>query len=77
MWFWAVTAGLTVGLALGTLGGGGSLLTVPVLVYLLGQPVPAATTGSLLIVGTSALVGAMSHRRAGAPPASEQGWSSA
>lgn len=65
MWFWAVTAGLAVGFALGTLGGGGSILTVPVLVYLLGQPVPAATTGSLIIVGTSALVGAISHRRAG------------
>ncbi len=65
MWFWAITAGLAVGLALGALGGGGSILTVPALVYLLGQPVPAATTGSLIIVGTSALVGAISHRRAG------------
>lgn len=65
MWIWAVIAGLAVGLALGALGGGGSILTVPALVYLLGQPVPAATTGSLIIVGTSALVGATSHRRAG------------
>ncbi len=65
MWVWAVPAGLAVGLALGALGGGGSILTVPALVYLLGQSVPAATTGSLLIVGTSALVGATSHRRTG------------
>ena len=65
MWVWAVPAGLAVGLALGALGGGGSILTVPALVYLLGQPVYTATTGSLIIVGASALTGAMSHRRAG------------
>ena len=65
MWVWAVPAGLAVGLALGALGGGGSILTVPARVYLLGQPVYTATTGSLIIVGASALTGAMSHRRAG------------
>ena len=61
----AIPAGLLIGLALGALGGGGSILTVPALVYLLDQAPPAATTGSLLIVGTAALVGMVAHRRAG------------
>src|SRR5258705_13359677 len=61
----AVLAGLLIGLLLGTLGGGGSILTVPVLVYLLRQSPHAATAGSLLIVGTTAAVGMIAHRRAG------------
>jgi len=61
----AVPAGLLTGLLLGTLGGGGSILTVPVLVYLLRQSPHAATAGSLLIVGTTAAVGLIVHRRAG------------
>ena len=51
--------------ALGALGGGGSILTVPALVYLLGQDTHAATTGSLLIVGITALAGMVAHYRAG------------
>src|SRR5208282_5078339 len=51
--------------SLGALGGGGSILTVPVLVYLLHQPLHAATTGSLLIVGITATAGMIAHRRAG------------
>jgi uncharacterized membrane protein YfcA len=62
---WAVPAGLVVGLALGGLGGGGSTLALPALVYLLDQSTAAATTGSLVIVGVSALIGAVSHYRAG------------
>jgi len=61
----AVPAGLLIGLLLGTLGGGGSILTVPVLVYLLRQSPHAATAGSLLIVGTTAAVGMIAHQRAG------------
>jgi uncharacterized protein len=61
----AVPAGLLIGLSLGALGGGGSILTVPVLVYLLHQPPHAATTGSLLIVGITAVAGMLAHRRAG------------
>ncbi len=60
-----VPVALLVGLVLGALGGGGSILTVPALVYLLGQEPGAATTGSLVIVGTTALIGAVPHRRAG------------
>lgn len=58
-------AAVLVGLALGALGGGGSILTVPALVHLLGQDVRTATTGSLVIVGVTALIGALPHARAG------------
>jgi len=61
----AIPAGLLIGLSLGALGGGGSILTVPVLVYLLRQPPREATAGSLLIVGITAAVGMAAHRRAG------------
>lgn len=61
----AVPAGLLIGLSLGALGGGGSILTVPALVYLLRQQPHAATTGSLIIVGITALVGTAAHWRAG------------
>lgn len=57
-------AGL-IGLALGTLGGGGSILTVPVLVYVLGFDPKLAIAMSLPVVGTAALVGVVSHWRAG------------
>jgi uncharacterized protein len=49
--------GLLIGLAIGGLGGGGGVLTVPALVYLLGQGPHDATTGSVLIVGAAAVVG--------------------
>ena len=61
----AIPAGLLIGLSLGALGGGGSILTVPALVYLLHQPAHGATTGSLLIVGITALAGMAAHARAG------------
>lgn len=65
MWIWVVMVGLLIGVALGSLGGGGSILTVPALVYLLGQPPAVATTGSLVIVGVSALMAMAAHARAG------------
>ena len=61
----AVGLGLLIGLSLGALGGGGSILTVPALVYVLGEPARAATTESLVIVGITALVAAIGHARAG------------
>jgi uncharacterized protein len=57
--------GLLIGLALGLLGGGGSILTVPVLIYVLGQSTQAAVATSLAIVGTNAVVGTAMHWRAG------------
>ena len=61
----ALPFGVAIGLALGLVGGGGSILAVPVLVYVLGEPVKEATTASLAIVGTTALVGAADHARVG------------
>lgn len=61
----AVAAGLLIGLSLGALGGGGSILAVPVLVYLLGQSPHQATAASLLVVGIAAVAGATAHARAG------------
>jgi uncharacterized membrane protein YfcA len=61
----AATLGALIGLALGTLGGGGSILTVPALVYVLGQNPHGAVGSSLVIVGTNALLGAWLHQRAG------------
>lgn len=61
----SLVLGTVIGLSLGMLGGGGSILTVPALVYLVGIPVGQATGTSLAIVGTTALVGAARHQRAG------------
>lgn len=60
-----VPLGIVVGLALGALGGGGSVLAVPSLVYVLGQTPQEATTASLLIVLASSLAALGSHARAG------------
>jgi len=61
----AVAAGLVIGGSLGALGGGGSILTVPALVYLLRESPHQATTASLIVVGAAALAGAVIHHRAG------------
>jgi uncharacterized membrane protein YfcA len=61
----AVTAGVLIGLSLGALGGGGSILAVPVLVYALGQSPAQATTGSLVVVGVTSLISAAAAYRAG------------
>ena len=60
-----IAFGLAIGLAVGMLGGGGSVLAVPVLVYVLGQDVAAATTASLVIVIAGSLAGGLGHARAG------------
>jgi uncharacterized membrane protein YfcA len=57
--------GFLIGLSLGALGGGGSILAVPALVYAGGQDPKAATTSSLFLVGSAALVGMAAHHRAG------------
>ena len=61
----ALALGAVVGLALGLVGGGGSILTVPILIYALGENVHLATGTSLAIVGANALVAAWDHARAG------------
>jgi uncharacterized membrane protein YfcA len=59
----ALFFGLAIGLTVGTLGGGGAILTVPVLVYVLGQGVHEATTTSLLVVSVAAATGAWGQAR--------------
>jgi uncharacterized membrane protein YfcA len=54
-----------IGLSLGLLGGGGSVLTVPVFVYVLGFDPKDAIAMSLPVVGATSLVGAVSHWRSG------------
>ncbi|GCD48057.1 sulfite exporter TauE/SafE family protein [Streptomyces paromomycinus] len=61
----ALVAGGVVGLALGALGGGGSVLAVPALIYLLGFTPAEATTASLLIVTATSLTALYAHARAG------------
>ncbi len=56
-------AAIVMGISLGLIGGGGSILTVPILVYLFAQDPIVATTGSLFIVGSTALVGAVINAR--------------
>lgn len=57
--------GFLIGLALGALGGGGSILAVPVLVFAAGQDPRSATTTSLMLVGTAAAIGMVAHWKAG------------
>src|SRR5688500_2332244 len=61
----ALAMALLTGLALGSLGGGGAILTVPVLVYALGYAARPAVAASLLVVGLTSLVGAFVHWRLG------------
>lgn len=56
---------ILMGLSLGVIGGGGSILTVPILVYFFKQDAILATTDSLFIVGTTALLGAAMNARRG------------
>lgn len=57
----AIAGALLIGLSLGLLGSGGSILTVPILVYLLGQEEKLAIAGSLGIVGAISLFGAIPY----------------
>lgn len=57
----ALFGALLIGLSLGLLGSGGSILTVPVLVYLVGEPPKQAIAESLLIVGGIALLGGLPY----------------
>lgn len=58
-------AAIFIGLSLGILGGGGSILTVPVLVYLIGVSPVLSTAYSLFVVGSTSLVGASGYFRKG------------
>ncbi|MDX1881977.1 sulfite exporter TauE/SafE family protein [Mycolicibacterium sp. 120270] len=60
-----VALAVLVGVSLGLLGGGGSILTVPLLAYVAGMDAKQAIATSLLVVGTTSAVGAISHAKAG------------
>lgn len=57
--------GFLIGVSLGALGGGGSILAIPALVYAAGQTPKHATTTSLVLVTLTALIGIVPHWRAG------------
>ncbi len=61
----AIPFGLAIGVSIGMLGGGGSVLAVPVLVYVLGENVGEATTASLVVVIAASVAGGLGHARAG------------
>lgn len=60
----AVVLTAAMGLVLGLLGGGGSILTVPILVYVVGMEAHAAVSFSLIMVGATSLIGAFLHQEA-------------
>ncbi len=63
MVIWAWIGALLIGVSLGLLGSGGSILTVPVLVYLVGQDEKVAFASSLAIVGLISLVSAIAYAK--------------
>ncbi|WP_206518264.1 sulfite exporter TauE/SafE family protein [Rhodococcus sp. X156] len=60
-----VTLAVVVGLALGLLGGGGSILMVPLLVYVAGMDAKEAIAASLVVVGVTSAVSVVGHARGG------------
>ena len=60
-----VILAVAVGVSLGLLGGGGSILTVPLLAYVAGLEPKQAISGSLFVVGVTSLIGVIAHARAG------------
>ncbi len=59
----AVPLGFAIGVVVGAVGGGGAILALPVLVYVLGESVTAASTASLVVVALAATVGGASLAR--------------
>jgi uncharacterized membrane protein YfcA len=65
-WLGLGSAAALIGVTLGLLGGGGSVLTLPLLVYGLGLDTGTAIAVSLFVVGLTSAVASLSHARAGA-----------
>ena len=65
MHYFGYFAAIFIGLSLGIMGGGGSILTVPVLVYLMGVSPVLSTAYSLFVVGSTSVVGASGYFRKG------------
>lgn len=60
-----IALALLIGILLGLLGGGGSILTVPVLVYVAGLTAKNAIVTSLIVVGITSLIAVLNHARCG------------
>lgn len=73
----ALAFGLLIGLLMGMVGGGGAVLAVPALVYVVGLGVHEATTASLAVVAAAAATGAIGQARRGAICWSSAAWFSA
>lgn len=65
MFLLGLVLSIAIGLALGFFGGGGSILTVPLLVYVFGLPPKQAIASSLVVVALASTVSAVQHARAG------------
>ena len=65
MWALGLALSVLIGISLGFFGGGGSILTVPLLVYVFGLAPKQAIASSLLVVGAASVAGAFQHWRAG------------
>lgn len=61
----ALALSVVMGVTLGLMGGGGSILTVPILLFVLGLDAKVAIATSLFVVGTTSIVGTIQHARAG------------
>lgn len=61
----ALSLSVLIGISLGLLGGGGSILTLPILTYAVGMETKAAIAASLFVVAVTSGVGAIAHARAG------------
>lgn len=61
----ALLVGLSLGLVLGLLGGGGGILAIPAFIHVLGMPVDEASTTSLVVVAIGAAAGLVPHAIAG------------
>src|SRR5690606_17238583 len=61
----ALALAVLIGVSLGLLGGGGSILTVPILTYVVGIEAREAIAASLFIVGVTSAVSLITHARAG------------
>jgi hypothetical protein len=65
MMLFALALSLLIGVSLGLLGGGGSILTLPILTYALGMETKPAIAASLFVVGVTSAAGVIAHARAG------------
>lgn len=64
-WLLSHIIAICIGISLGLIGGGGSILAVPTLVYVMGVPPKSAIAMSLAIVGTVSLLGVIPHWKLG------------